>query len=68
MGNVLLCWHVVKKTGNIAMVAAGDGGSLTNISGQEPIEAVVVDVKGLFLDMSLKGAKFSKLKDKDPDK
>ena len=51
--------------GNIAMVAAGDGGSLTNISGKEPIKAVVIDVKGLFLDMSLRGAKFSKLKDKD---
>jgi lipid-binding SYLF domain-containing protein len=54
--------------GNIAMVAAGDGGSLTNISGKEPIKAVVIDVKGLFLDLSLKGAKFSKLKDKDLDK
>ncbi|MDX2501956.1 MAG: lipid-binding SYLF domain-containing protein [Deltaproteobacteria bacterium] len=54
--------------GNIAMIAAGDGGSLTNISGKEPIKAVVIDVKGLFLDMSLKGAKFSKLKDEDLDK
>lgn len=54
--------------GNIAMIAAGDGGSLTNISGKEPIEAVVIDVKGLFLDMSLRGAKFSKLKDEDLDK
>ena len=49
------------------MVAAGDGGSLTNISGKEPIKAVVIDVKGLYLDLPLKGAKFSKLKDKDLD-
>jgi lipid-binding SYLF domain-containing protein len=47
--------------GNIAMVAAGSGGALTNISGKEPIQAVVFDVKGLFLDFSLKGGKFSKL-------
>ena len=47
--------------GNIAMVTAGDGGTLTNISGKEPIQAVVFDVKGLFLDFSLKGGKFSKL-------
>jgi lipid-binding SYLF domain-containing protein len=51
--------------GNIAMVTAGDGGTLTNISGKEPIQAVVFDVKGLFLDFSLKGGKFSKL---DPSK
>ena len=43
------------------MVAAGSGGALTNISGKEQIQAVVFDVKGLFLDMSLKGGKFSKL-------
>jgi len=47
--------------GNIAMIAAGDGGTLSNISGKEPIQAVVFDVKGLFFDMSLKGGKFSKL-------
>jgi lipid-binding SYLF domain-containing protein len=46
---------------NIAMVAAGSGGALTNISGKETIQAVVFDVKGLFLDFSLKGGKFSKL-------
>ena len=47
--------------GNIAMVAAGDGGTLSNISGKDPIQAIVFDVKGLFLDFSLKGGKFSKL-------
>jgi lipid-binding SYLF domain-containing protein len=46
---------------NIAIVAAGSGGALTNISGKEPIQAVVFDVKGLFFDFSLKGGKFSKL-------
>ena len=54
--------------GNIAMVAAGDGGALTNISGREPIQAVVFDVKGLFLDFSLKGGKFSKLDKSELDK
>ena len=53
--------------GNIAMVAAGDGGSLTNISGKDPIQAVVFDVKGLFLDFSLKGGKFSKLDESELD-
>lgn len=47
--------------GNIAVITAGDGGTLSNISGKEPIQAVVFDVKGLFFDMSLKGGKFSKL-------
>jgi lipid-binding SYLF domain-containing protein len=46
---------------NIAMVTAGAGGSLSNLTAKEPIQAVVFDVKGLLLDMSLKGAKFSKL-------
>jgi lipid-binding SYLF domain-containing protein len=46
---------------NIAMVTAGDGGSLSNLTAKEPIQAVVFDVKGLLLDLSLKGAKFSKL-------
>ena len=47
--------------GNIAMIAAGDGGTASNITTKEPITAVVIDVKGLFLDLSLKGGKFSKL-------
>ncbi len=54
--------------GNIAMVTVGDGGALTNISGKEPIQAVVFDVKGLFFDFSLKGGKFSKLDESDLDK
>ena len=53
---------------NIAMIQAGDGGSLTNISGKEPIQAVVFNVKGLLLDMSLRGAKFSKLDKSKLDK
>ncbi len=51
--------------GNIAVVAAGDGGALTTFSGKEPIQAVVFDVKGLFFDFSLKGGKFSKLDKSD---
>jgi len=47
--------------GNIAVITAGAGGTLSNISDEEPIQAVVFDVKGLFFDMSLKGGKFSKL-------
>ncbi len=54
--------------GNIALVTVGDGGALTNISGKEPIQAVVFDVKGLFFDFSLKGGKFSKLDESDLDK
>lgn len=47
--------------GNIAMISAGDGGTASNITTKEPITAIVFDVKGLFLDLSLKGGKFSKL-------
>jgi lipid-binding SYLF domain-containing protein len=47
--------------GNIAVIAAGDGGTASNISTKEPITAIVFDVKGLFFDLSLKGGKFSKL-------
>ena len=54
--------------GNIAMVTAGDGGALTTISGKEPIQAIVFDVKGLFFDVSLKGGKFSKLDRSELDK
>ena len=50
---------------NIAMIKAGDGGSLSNITGKESIQAIVFGVKGLLLDMSLKGAKFSKLDKKE---
>lgn len=54
--------------GNIAVVTAGDGGALTNISDEEAIQAVVFDVKGLFFDLSLKGGKFSKLDKSKLDK
>jgi lipid-binding SYLF domain-containing protein len=47
--------------GNIAVIAAGDGGTASNFTTDEPITAVVFDVKGLFFDLSLKGGKFSKL-------
>jgi lipid-binding SYLF domain-containing protein len=53
---------------NIAMIKAGDGGSLSNITGKEPIQAIVFGVKGLLLDLSLKGAKFSKLDESKLDK
>ena len=54
--------------GNIAMITVGDGGALTNISGKEPIQAVVFDVKGLLFDFSLRGGKFSKLDKSELDK
>jgi lipid-binding SYLF domain-containing protein len=54
--------------GNIAMIAAGGGGALTNISGKEPIQAVIFDVKRLFFDFSLRGGKFSKLDKSELDK
>jgi lipid-binding SYLF domain-containing protein len=47
--------------GNIAVIAAGDGGTASNFTTDEPITAIVFDVKGLFFDVSLKGGKFSKL-------
>jgi len=46
---------------NIAIIKAGGGGTLSNITAKEPSQAVVFDVKGLLFDLSLKGAKFSKL-------
>ena len=54
--------HVQERTVNLKsarVIAAGGGGALTNISGKEPIQAVVFDVKGLFFDFSLRGGKFS---------
>ena len=51
--------------GNVAIIAVGGGGSATTRNVNEPILGYVFDVKGLFGDISLKGAKFSKI---DPAK
>ena len=49
--------------GNVALIKLGAGESATTAMGKDPIVAFVFDVKGLMADMSLKGAKFSKLED-----
>jgi lipid-binding SYLF domain-containing protein len=50
--------------GNVAFIAVGGGGSASTRNVNEPIVGYVFDVKGLLGDISLKGAKFSKI---DPD-
>jgi lipid-binding SYLF domain-containing protein len=47
--------------GNVALIKLGAGESAISAMGKQPIVAFVFDVKGLMADMSLRGAKFSKL-------
>ncbi len=47
--------------GNVALITVGAGESATTTIGNNPIVGFVFDVKGLIADMSLKGAKFTKL-------
>ena len=47
--------------GNVALIKIGAGESAITAMGDEQIVAFVFDVKGLIADISLKGAKFSKL-------
>ena len=47
--------------GNVALITVGDSQSVTTLNTKEPIVAFVFDVKGLMGDISLKGAKFSKI-------
>jgi lipid-binding SYLF domain-containing protein len=47
--------------GNVAFITVGGGGSATTRNVNEPIVGYVFDVKGLMGDISLKGAKFSKI-------
>ena len=47
--------------GNVALIKVGAGESAMTATAKQPIAAFVFDVKGLIADMSLKGAKFSKL-------
>ena len=47
--------------GNIALITIGAGGRLDTRTAKEPIVGFVFDVKGLMVDVSLKGAKFNKL-------
>lgn len=48
--------------GNIALVKIGAGGSIDTATARDPIVGFVYDVKGLMADVSLKGAKFTRLK------
>ena len=47
--------------GNIALITIGAGETAMSAMNKNPIVAFVFDVKGLIADMSLKGAKFTKL-------
>ena len=47
--------------GNVALIKIGAGESAITAMGKEQIVAFVFDVKGLIADMSLRGAKFTKL-------
>jgi lipid-binding SYLF domain-containing protein len=47
--------------GNIALITIGEGGRVDTTTVKDPIVAFVFDVKGLMADISLKGAKFTKL-------
>ena len=47
--------------GNVAIIAVGGGGAATTRNVNEPIVGYVFDVKGLMGDISLKGAKFTKI-------
>jgi lipid-binding SYLF domain-containing protein len=47
--------------GNIAIVDIGAGQRIDTTTIKDPIVAFVFDVKGLMVDVSLKGAKFNKL-------
>jgi lipid-binding SYLF domain-containing protein len=47
--------------GNVALIKVGAGENAMTAMAKQPIAAFVFDVKGLMADMSLKGAKFSKL-------
>jgi len=47
--------------GNVALITVGAGKRIDTTTTRDPIVGFVFDVKGLMLDVSLKGAKFTKL-------
>lgn len=47
--------------GNIALITVGAGGRVDTTTTRDPIVGFVFDVKGLIADVSLKGAKITKL-------
>jgi len=51
--------------GNVALINVGAGGRADTTTLKDPIVAFVFDAKGLIADISLKGAKFSKIDKKE---
>jgi len=51
--------------GNVAMISVGAGERADTTTSKDPIVGFVFDAKGLIADISLKGAKFSKLDKKE---
>jgi lipid-binding SYLF domain-containing protein len=51
--------------GNVALISVGAGGRADTTTLKDPIVGFVFDAKGLIADVSLKGAKFSKLDKKE---
>jgi lipid-binding SYLF domain-containing protein len=49
-------------TGNVALIDVGGGKRLDTTTLKDPVVAFVFGAKGLMLDVSLKGAKFTKIK------
>ncbi len=47
---------------NVAIINVGAGGDVSTVTAQNPVVGFVFDTKGLMADISLKGAKFTKLK------
>jgi lipid-binding SYLF domain-containing protein len=47
--------------GNVALITIGAGERADTTTSKDPIVAFVFDAKGLIADISLKGAKFTKL-------
>jgi len=47
---------------NVAVIDTGAGGNITTETVRDPVVGFVFDTKGLMADISLKGAKFTKIK------
>jgi lipid-binding SYLF domain-containing protein len=48
--------------GNVALITIGAGTRLDTTTARDPIVGFVFDAKGLMADLSLKGAKFTRIK------
>ena len=51
--------------GNVALITIGAGERADTTTSKDPIVGFVFDAKGLIADLSLKGAKFTKLNKTD---